>query len=445
MNHYTNLCKSSKVAAVQQTQETDTEDTEPTVSGFITAIYPEMAITNPTSAELAVAALRSKSVAPVNSLPLPHYMYDQQVCKWIKQAPNPSPTIEISVSLDRSAYKQLGLNIPDLVKKAGAGHARSRRGTLDSGAQLTVMNEQELQALGIKKNSIFPLALSINTVTRSSIDLIGGVFLRFTAYDHKTNSVLSTRQLCYVSKTVKGIYLSEQACMDLGYVSPSFNSTTTVSAITPCKNTGMGLEIDSPCTCPTRMLPPTDKPVLPCEPVAQNLPILKEYILNRYAASAFNVCEKQPLPLMDDTPPLRLFVDKQATPTAVMTPATIPLHWESDVKRGLDRDEALGVIEKVGVNVPVTWCSRMLITPKANGQPRRVIDFTPVNKHAPRQLHHTKSPYVIATSVPRNQVKTVLDNWHGYHSVPIHPDDTHLTTFITPYGRYKYKTAHRAL
>ena len=71
MNHYTNLCKSSKVAAVQQTQETDPEDTEPTVSGFITAIYSDMAITNPTSAKLAVAALRSKSVAPVNSLPLP--------------------------------------------------------------------------------------------------------------------------------------------------------------------------------------------------------------------------------------------------------------------------------------------------------------------------------------------------------------------------------------
>ena len=83
----------------------------------------------------------------------------------------------------------------------------------------------------------------------------------------------------------------------------------------------------------------------------------------------------------------------------------------------------------------------MLVAPKSDGTPRRVIDFTPVNKHAPRQVHHTRSPYVIATSVPSNQVKTVLDNWHGYHSVPIHPDDTHLTTFITPYGRYKYKTA----
>ena len=43
-------------------------------------------------------------------------------------------------------------------------------------------------------------------------------------------------------------------------------------------------------------------------------------------------------------------------------------------------------------------------------------------------------------SVPPQQVKTVLDNWHGYHSVPIHEPDRHLTTFITPYGRYRYKT-----
>ena len=144
--------------------------------------------------------------------------------------------------------------------------------------------------------------------------------------------------------------------------------------------------------------------------------------------SAFNICEKQPLPLMDTAPPLRLFVDPQATPTAIMSPATIPINWQQSVKEGLDSDEALGVIAKVPVNTPVKWCSRMLITPKSN----------PINKHAPRQLHHTRTPYTIATSVPANQVKSVLDNWHGYHSVPIHPQDQHLTTFITPFGRYMF-------
>ena len=144
---------------------------------------------------------------------------------------------------------------------------------------------------------------------------------------------------------------------------------------------------------------------------------------------------------MDGTPPLRLFVDQQASPVAMLTPATVPLHWQEFVKQGLDRDEARGVIQKVPVDTPVKWCSRMLISPKTDGTLRRIIDFALVNKHAPRQLHHTRSPYTIATSVPSNQVKSVLDNWHGYHSVPIHPSDQHLTSFITPYGRYKYLTA----
>ena len=286
--------------------------------------------------------------------------------------------------------------------------------------------------------------MAVNTVTHSGIDLIGGVFLRFSIYDPKTRQIRTTRQLCYISRSIKGVYLSEEACVALGFVESDLGSTiqsVSTNPVTKCTNTGVGQEGTQPCSCPRRQLPPTDVPNLPCEPTKENLPVLKKFILERYSASAFNICEQQILPLMDTAPPLRLYVDRQATPTAAMNPGTVPVHWASDVKAGLDRDEKLGVIEKVPVNVPVQWCSRMLIAPKSDGSPRHVIDFTSINKHAPRQLHHTRSPYVIAAAVPSNQVKTVLDNWHGYHSVPIHPDDRHLTTFITPYGRYRYETA----
>ena len=134
---------------------------------------------------------------------------------------------------------------------------------------------------------------------------------------------------------------------------------------------------------------------------------------------------------MEKAPPLRLFVDPEASPVAVSSPGTVPIHWEQQVRQGLERDVQLGVIEKVPVNQPVTWCSRMLVTPKNDGSPRRVIDYSQLNKHAPRQTHHTKSPYQIAASIPGNKVKSVLDNWHGYHSVPIDPQDRHLTTFLT--------------
>ena len=93
---------------------------------------------------------------------------------------------------------------------------------------------------------------------------------------------------------------------------------------------------------------------------------------------------------MDSAPPLRLFVDAQATPVAAYTPSIVPAHWNEEVKKGLNRDVKLGVLEPVPVNEAARWCSRMVVTPKPDGSPRRVIDFGPVNKNAPHQPHHTQ-------------------------------------------------------
>ncbi|RLC10820.1 MAG: hypothetical protein DRI57_19865, partial [Deltaproteobacteria bacterium] len=57
------------------------------------------------------------------------------------------------------------------------------------------------------------------------------------------------------------------------------------------------------------------------------------------------------------------------------------------------------------------------------------------------EKHHTQSPFHQARSVPPGTLKTVFDAWNGYHSVPLREEDRHLTTFITPWGRYRYRTA----
>ena len=453
-NHFASVCNSSKSpiakkhsnnAAIQEDVLTSSE-----VGGFIASVICTSKVSSPSDAAPLVQQLRQKSDTNVNSIPVPHYSYDVQRSQWKRQPPKPSPSINVSLKLDRRAYKELRLNQPQMVKKNGAGFARARRAVSDTGAQLTVVNVRELAALGIKKHTIFQLATTVNTVTRASIDLVGGVFLEISACDPTSRVVRRTRQLCYVSNTVPGIYLSREACVDLGCVPESFpsigqcNGIKTEIAKDPCDNSGVQVNVKE-CDCPKRELPPMEPPTLPCAPTEKNVEILKQYILERYATSAFNCCEHQPLPLMTDAPPLRIFVDPEASPVAVTSPGPVPLHWEEQVRKGLDRDVKLGVIEKVPVNEPVKWCSRMLVTPKHDGTPRRVIDFSPLNKHAPRQTHHTRSPYQIAASVPGNKIKSVLDNWHGYHSVPLDPSDRSLTTFLTPYGRYRYKTTPQGL
>ena len=142
-----------------------------------------------------------------------------------------------------------------------------------------------------------------------------------------------------------------------------------------------------------------------------------------------------------DGVPMRLMVNPDAKPVAHHTPVPVPLHWQADVKAGLDHDVSLGVIEPVPVGEPVTWCHRMVICAKKNGTPRGTVDFQALNLHATRETHHTQSPFHQARTVPNNKKKTVFDCWNGYHSIQLHEDDYHLTTFITPWGRYRYKTA----
>ena len=57
-------------------------------------------------------------------------------------------------------------------------------------------------------------------------------------------------------------------------------------------------------------------------------------------------------------------------------------------------------------------------------------------RDAPHKVSLPSSP-----QCAQEMKKSVFDAWNGYHSVPLHPDDTHFTTFITPWGRYRYLTA----
>ena len=90
---------------------------------------------------------------------------------------------------------------------------------------------------------------------------------------------------------------------------------------------------------------------------------------------------------------------------------------------------------------PVEWCHRMVVTRKHDGTPRRTVDLSPLNKWCKRETHNSEAPFQLARRIPRNTWKTVTDAWNGYHSVPLRKTDRHLTTFVTPFGRYRYTRA----
>ena len=86
-------------------------------------------------------------------------------------------------------------------------------------------------------------------------------------------------------------------------------------------------------------------------------------------------------------------------------------------------------------------CHRMVVTRKSDGSPRRTVDLSPLNRFCRQESFYGEAPFILARRVPGNTWKTVTDAWNGYHSVPLRESDRHLTTFITPFGRYRYTRA----
>ena len=67
-----------------------------------------------------------------------------------------------------------------------------------------------------------------------------------------------------------------------------------------------------------------------------------------------------------------------------------------------------------------------------------------ISRHStrpPRTRPMPLSPFNQVIRVPHNTYRSVLDCWNGYHSVPLKESDRHFTTFITPFGRYRYLVA----
>ena len=197
---------------------------------------------------------------------------------------------------------------------------------------------------------------------------------------------------------------------------------------------------DGICNCPQRESVPELPSDLPFSPTEENNDKMKEWLLERYQSSTFNTCPHSPLPAMIG-PPIEMHVDELAKPKTCHTAAPVALHWQEQVHKDLLRDEALGVIEKVPYGEPVSWCHRMVVTRKADGSPRRTVDLSPLNKFCKRETFSAESPFPLARRIPGKTWKSVMDAWNGYHSVPLRESDRHLTTFITPFGRWRYTRA----
>ena len=292
----------------------------------------------------------------------------------------------------------------------------------DTGYQSCLAGMKVIRRVGLRKSDLIPVTMRMHTVNNGGVKILGATILRISGTDNQ-GKILETRQMTYVTDSSDKLFLSKEACIALEMIHNNFPSMGVATSQHTAQHAALQQRCSAEdqtktCSCPRRQQPPPPPTKLPFPAVEENRVWLQQYLLDYYKSNTFNTCEHQTLPLMD-TLPIKLMVDPQAEPVAHLTPVPVPLHWCDAVKAGLDHDVQLGVLEQVSIGEPVTWCHRMEVCAKQNGEPRRTVDFQALNAHATRETHHTPSPFHQARSVPNGKKKTIFDAWNGYHSGPI--------------------------
>lgn len=88
---------------------------------------------------------------------------------------------------------------------------------------------------------------------------------------------------------------------------------------------------------------------------------------------------------------------------------------------------------------PSDWCHPLVTVAKDNAGVRITTDLSMLNKQVSCPAYPSTSPFSAIHSVdPKARYFTTMDALCGYWQMELAEEDRHLTTFITPYGRYEH-------
>lgn len=122
-------------------------------------------------------------------------------------------------------------------------------------------------------------------------------------------------------------------------------------------------------------------------------------------------------------------------PFALPVPRRVAAARREPLRVELQRMVKLGVIEKV--EKPTDWCAPCLVVPKKSGAIRLCIDYTQLNRAVKREYHPLPSTDEVLAEINDSQIFSKLDANSGYWQMQLSEQSKDLTTFITPFGRYR--------
>jgi hypothetical protein len=157
----------------------------------------------------------------------------------------PQPFLRLTMGVHQEDYEHLGykLNQPDTCTLISA--------MADTGCQSCLAEHKVIRKVGLSQKDLIPVTTKMHTADQKDINILGAAIVRFSGKASNSKEA-STRQMVYITDSTDKLFLSREACIDLGIITRSFpkistNDNTLTSTRTPNHDQ---------CNCPERSNPP---------------------------------------------------------------------------------------------------------------------------------------------------------------------------------------------
>lgn len=114
----------------------------------------------------------------------------------------------------------------------------------------------------------------------------------------------------------------------------------------------------------------------------------------------------------------------------------IPINLEERVKQEIDKLESMGIIERCEDG---EWISAMVVCLKKGNKIRLCLDLRQVNRAILKEDFPIPTIEELLSRVKGSKIFSTIDLTMAFHQVEVDEESSKLTTFITPWGLFRYK------
>jgi hypothetical protein len=303
--------------------------------------------------------------------------------------------------------------------------------TPDPGAEVSVGGLDFLSAIGLTESDLPTSAFDLVVADKSALLLSIGqrdVYIRYG----EQSAVVTV----FICPEIQGIFLSWLDCKDLRILHSEYPLPLPPHRL-PSSLRSIS---DSTKKSPEANIDFFGSITVPSSPSSEQMAEIKAAIVAHY-----NDVFDQSAGLRSMVgPEMIIQLQDDAVPYYVNGARPIPFADRPEVKQLLDDYVKQGLIAPG--EEATEWAAPLVVLRRSNGKLRICVDHTPLNRFVLRPTNPTRTPRdAVAEIDSEANFFTCFDAANGYYQIPLHPSSQILTTFMTPWGRFKFLRASMGL